>query len=419
VGQCRTFRYRLYLTFKQTARLEQLLGFQCELYNAALEERRGAWKWERRPIRFFDQCRTLTELRSVRPEVLACGVTVCRGTLKRLDLAFCAFYRRCRKGQVPGSPRVKSRVLFNPPQWEDTHGWKLKADARRLRLQGIGEVKVHLHREMRGTPKAITVKREGRHWWVSFRCVDVPANPLPATGRAVGVDLGVVNLIATSDGLTVDGARLGRMAQFRLTQAQRDLATKRRGSKHRRRAVERVALHHRRVRNQRRDLAHKVSRGLVNDYDLIVLEDLAITSMVRRPKPRPCSDGSFEPNGASAKAGLNRSIQDAGWGELARQSRRHWSRARVSQPQVHLAEMCRMWARRREEPAKPGGVLLRCVWASCPRRRERRPEHLVGRQGPAGARQRRVNLTHYPTRGRVTAPTDPARSVPRLVVPGH
>ena len=318
MDRCRTYRYRLYPTFKQVSKLEQLLALQCELYNAALEERIGAWSWERRSVGDIDQCRTLTELRSVRPEVLDCGVTVCRGTLKRLDEAFRGFYRRCRKGQPPGFPRFKSRFRFDSLQWEDANGWKLKTDVGRLRLLGIGEVKVHLHRDVRGTPKAITVRREGRRWWVSIRCVDVPMDSLPKTGRSVGIDVGIVNLIATSDGARIDGARLGRRAQMKLTQAQRDLAIKVRGSNRRRRAVERVAAQHRRVRNQRKDLAHKVSRSLVNDYDLLVLEELSITSMVRRPKPRPCPNGTYEPNGASAKSGHNRSIQDAGWGELIR-----------------------------------------------------------------------------------------------------
>ncbi|MGO9456583.1 MAG: hypothetical protein ACLP62_05985 [Acidimicrobiales bacterium] len=69
--------------------------------------------------------------------------------------------------------------------------------------------------------------------------------------------------------------------------------------------------------NQRRDLAHKVSRQLVNDYDLIACENLRISSMVRRPKPRKDADtDGYLPNGAGAKAGLNRSIHDAGWGMI-------------------------------------------------------------------------------------------------------
>ena len=132
---------------------------------------------------YVDQCRTLTALRAVRPEVLTCGVVVCRGTLKRLDWAFAGFYRRCRAGQRPGFPRFRSRTRWDSLQWEDRSGWRLDPASRRLYLMGIGGLKVRLHRPIRGTPKAITLHREGRRWWVTIRCVDVPAEPLPATGR--------------------------------------------------------------------------------------------------------------------------------------------------------------------------------------------------------------------------------------------
>jgi putative transposase len=324
-------------------RLEQLLRNQCELYNAALEERRGAWNWERRSVSYFDQTRTLTTLRENRPEVLEHGVTVCRGTLKRLDRAFCAFYRRCKTGEKPGFPRFKSQRRFDSVQWEDTSGWRLDTDSRRLHLVGIGAVKVRLHRDIEGRPKAITVAREGRRWWVTLRCVDVPARPLAATGRAVGIDLGVCAEVATSDGRLVLEGRYGQRARDRLATAQRHLASKRKGSRQRERAVERVAAAHRKIRNQRKDLAHKMSRELVNSYDLIVHEDLKITNMVRRPQPRRGDDGTYEPNGAAAKAGLNRSISDAGWGQLLRciaYKAEHAGREVIAVDPRHTSQRC-------------------------------------------------------------------------------
>jgi len=292
------------------------LDLQRELYNAALEERRGAWRWERRSVSYVDQCRTLTTLRDGRPEVLAAGVTVCRGTLRRLDWAFAGFYRRCRSGQRPGYPRFRSQSRWDSLQWEDRNGWRLDPAAKRLHLMEIGGLKVRLHRPIRGTPKAITVRREGRRWWVTIRCVDVPAEPLPPTGREVGIDLGVTVLVATSDGALIANDRHAQHAARRLARAQQDLATKQRGSQHRHRAVERVAAAHRRVRNRRADTLHQLSRRLVNDYDLIVHEQLAIANLVRRPKPRPDGTGGYAPNGATAKTGLNRCIHDAGWGQL-------------------------------------------------------------------------------------------------------
>ena len=316
MSRCRTFSFRLYPTVRQTRALEALLRSQCELYNAALEERRGAWKWEKRSISYVDQCRTLTELRDVRPEVLSHGVVVCRGTLKRLDRAFSAFYRRCKAGQTPGFPRFKSVHRWDSVQWEDTSSWRVDADARRLHLMGIGAITLHLHRAIRGSPKAITVRREGRRWQVSIRCVDVPAKALRATGQAIGIDLGVGVLVATSEGDLVENSRHGKKAAAQLAKSQQALARKKRGSRRRRNAVEAVARCHRRVANQRTDTLHKVSRMLVNENDLIVHEKLLLANMVRRPQPRPDGTGSFKPNGAAAKTGLNRSIYDSGWGTL-------------------------------------------------------------------------------------------------------
>jgi len=212
-------------TVRQRAALEQLLALQRELYNAALEERRGAWRWEHRPVSYVDQCRTLTLVRESRPEVLACGVTVCRGTLRRLDWAFRAFYRRCREGQLPGYPRFRSRQRWDSLQWEDRQCWRIDEAQRRLHLNGIGALKVRLHRPLRGTAKAITVRREGRRWWVIVRCVDVPAEPLAPTGRQVGLDLGVTVLVATSDGDLITNDRFAQRAAGRLAAAQRSLAT--------------------------------------------------------------------------------------------------------------------------------------------------------------------------------------------------
>ena len=99
---CRTFSFRLYPTVRQQNALEHLLDLQRELYNAALEARRGGWGQEKRSTSYVDDCRVLTELREVRPEVLADGVVVCRRTLKWLDRSFASFYRRCQRGEKPG-----------------------------------------------------------------------------------------------------------------------------------------------------------------------------------------------------------------------------------------------------------------------------------------------------------------------------
>ena len=100
-------------------------------------------------------------------------------------------------------------------------------------LQGIGQVKVELHREVAGRVKTIQIKRQGRRWILVLSCDDVPATPLPVTGRQVGVDVGVVSFATTSDGEHVDNPRWARAAAARLAAAQQRLARARLGRKNR------------------------------------------------------------------------------------------------------------------------------------------------------------------------------------------
>ncbi len=126
--------------------------------------------------------------------------------------------------------------------------------------------------------------------------------------------MGVASFLTTSDGTHVPNPRPMTATAARLAEAQQSLARKKRGSNRRRKAVRKVAALHANVHRSRLDHVHKTALALVRDHDVIVHEDLRITNMTKRPRPRPVGDGSFEPNGAARKGGLNRSINDAGWG---------------------------------------------------------------------------------------------------------
>jgi len=181
---------------------------------------------------------------------------------------------------------------------------------------GIGHVRVHQHRAVTGRVKTIAVKREGKRWYVVLSCDEVPAEPLPPTGSQVGVDMGVAHFATTSDGAHVPNPRHLTASADRIAAAQRDLARKKRGSKRRRKAADKVANLHGKVRRQRLDHAHKTALALVRENDLVVHEALRVENMTHRakPEPDPGKPGAFLPNGAAAKSGLNKSIRDAGWG---------------------------------------------------------------------------------------------------------
>ena len=164
--------------------------------------------------------------------------------------------------------------------------------------------------------KTIQVKRCGRRWMLVLSCDDVPTNPLRATGRQAGVDVGIASFATTSDGEHIDNPRWARAGADKLAASQQRLAHAKRGSKNRARQRETVAARHRKIANQRKDFHHKQARALVARYDLLVVEDLQIVNMLRRAKPVPDPDnpGQYLANGAAAKTGLSRSISDASWG---------------------------------------------------------------------------------------------------------
>ncbi|WP_433380505.1 RNA-guided endonuclease InsQ/TnpB family protein [Streptosporangium sp. CA-115845] len=313
----RSFKFLLRPTSKQAAALTACLDDHRALYNAALEHRRTAYAKAKVSIRYGEQSAELKHIRADDADGQGrWSFSSQQATLRRLDKAFQAFFARVKAGRTPGFPRFKGKGRFDTVEWpKDGDGcrWDSQPEhpsATYVRLQGVGHVRVHRHRPVRGTVKTISVKREVSRWYLVLSCDDVPAEPLPATGAAVGIDLGVASLVTTSDGEHLDNPRHLAASAERLAVAQRNLARKKRGSKRRRKAVARVAALHGKVRRQRLDGAHKVALALVRDYDVIACEDLRITNMTRS------ASGTLEAPGTNvvAKSGLNRSILDAGWG---------------------------------------------------------------------------------------------------------
>lgn len=314
----RSYKFLLRPTCKQVALLLACLEDTRLLYNAALEERREAWRKGKR-VTFYSQDAQLKDIRRDDPERFGRWAFNCeRAALRRLDRAFQGFFRRVKAGEKPGYPRFKGRGHWGSIEWSLGCKWDSvpHPTVTRVRLLGVGHVRVHQHRAVKGTVKTITVKREGRKWYVVLSCDDVPAEPLPATGSVVGVDLGVASFLTDSDGGHIPNPRHLAASAERLAAAQRYLARKKRGSRRRKNAAAKVAALYGKVRRQRLDHAHKTALALVREHDLIAHEALQVANMTRRPKPKPDPDnpGAFLPNGGSAKTGLNKSIQDAGWG---------------------------------------------------------------------------------------------------------
>ncbi|GGO19606.1 RNA-guided endonuclease InsQ/TnpB family protein [Deinococcus humi] len=272
------------------------------LYNAGLEQRREAYRKHGKTLSAYDQQRELTALKDACPEYGGVYSHVLQDVFDRLDRAYKSFFSRVKKGaKRAGFPRFKPRQRWDSFKfkqcWDNKKGdWtacgKPVDEGRRINIPKIGAVKIKLHRPLEGKPKSLQIIHDCGQWFAAYVC-EVPLAPLPATGSAVGVDVGTTWFAITSDGEFVENPRYLKNGLKNLRVQQRTVSRRKKGSNRRRKAVQQVAKAHRKIRRQRADFHHKTARRLVNEHDLIAHEDLKVSNMV--------------------KSNLARSISDVGW----------------------------------------------------------------------------------------------------------
>lgn len=290
----RTFRYRLHPNSAQARVLDRWRLQCCSLYNAALEQRITYWKQARRSITRYDQQVQLTDLRAADPTFAAVPAEVQRSALRRLELAYQAFFRRIKHGEKAGFPRFRSYRRY------DSFGiGRVAVRKDRVHVPKLGHVKMNLYRPIMGTIKGATIRRDSAgKWWISFQCGLGPA-PAPCEIQSgVGIDLGLVTLATRSDGEEIPNHRFGKQAADQLSRRQRELDRKQEGSKNWERARILVAKAHVHVVHQRLDQARKEAKKLFAEFDEVSYEDLSVRKLCR---------GRF-----------SKSMHDAAWGVLLR-----------------------------------------------------------------------------------------------------
>jgi len=291
----KAFLYRLYTSKAQSEKMDSLLHTARELYNAALQERRDAWRGHHKSLNYYDQAKELKEIRIAIPEVAQLNFSATQDMLRRLDKSFKAFFRRIKSGETAGFPRFKGRDRFDSITFP-TYGDGIKIKGNRLYVQNVGLLKIKMHRVLEGEINTATIKRECGKWYVVFSNT-VEIEPLPLSDKAVGIDVGLESFAVTSDGEYIENPRYLREAEAILRISQRSVSRKKKGGRNRRKAVILLAKNHLKVKRQRADFAHKVADNLVKNYGRIAVEDLRIKNMVRNHH-------------------LARSISDAGWGQF-------------------------------------------------------------------------------------------------------
>ena len=275
----KTYKYRLYPNAKQTQAIDDMLETHRRIYNDALATRKESWEQSQKSVSYGNQSASFKIAKESNEYYQKTNFSSVQRTLRRLDKAFQAFFRRVKSGETPGYPRFKGRDRFDSIAFTYSDGIKLR-DNGKLYIQHIGEVKVKKHRSFTGNVKTAIVQRMAGRYYI---CLSVEFEPVPLepTGAAVGLDMGISKLVTTSDGEFFEPPKYLRQSERKLRKQQRRVARRKKGSNRRRKAVRQLQRTHVHIANQRRDTAHKIARKLVDQYDLIAVEDLQTQNMLK------------------------------------------------------------------------------------------------------------------------------------------
>jgi len=314
----RIYKYRLYPNKSQKEILTKTIGICRDVYNSFLEERRNAYKKDKKRISCFDQIKEIPKLKKEKPELSKIHSQVLQDVLRRVDKSYQNFFRRIKEkksGKLKdkvGFPRYKEKNRYHSFTYPQS-GFKLKVNQKKpkhskLYLSKIGTIKLRYHRPIPKLAKikTCTIIRKIDKFYVCFS-LELPEVPqMKGFTRPIGIDIGLSNLIALNNKEVKDNPRFLRESEEKLKKAQKSLSRKKgfkKGEKkfnNYKKQSRKVAKIHEKITNQRKDYLHKLSRELVNRYDLIVLEDLRVKNMLKNHH-------------------LAKSISDASWATFVNQ----------------------------------------------------------------------------------------------------
>ena len=294
-----SYKFRLYPNTEQRQTLDRILETHRQVYNAALQERRDAWKRCGVSIRYTDQANQLKAIRSFDADIAWCNYSSLQQTLRRLNKAFEAFFRRIRaartgSSQKPGYPRFKGRNWFKSVCYVYGDGIKLRDG--RLYVQNVGLMRLFQHRPIPdgSTIKMAVLKRDRVGNWYVILQVELPDLDIDhRKGPAVGIDMGLTHFATLSTGEMIENPRWFRKSEVKLALLQRKRARCRRSSHRYRELSRQIRRLHQHIANQRRDFQHKLSARLVREYGFIAVEDLNILGLCRSHVSKSMGDAAW------------------------------------------------------------------------------------------------------------------------------
>lgn len=294
----KAYKYRIYPNKQQEEQIQKTFGCCRFVYNNTLAYRKEKYEIYKESINKI-ACnnyvnRTLKKEYEWLKEVDKFALT---NAVYNMDSAYQKFFK-----EHSGYPKFKSKKNNHKSYTTNFTNGNIEIDfnKNKIKLPKLKLVKAKLHRKFEGKIKSATISQAPSGKYYVSILAETEHESMESTGRMIGIDLGIKNLLITSDGEKFDNKKLTNKYEDKLAKEQRKLSHKVKGSKNWDKQRIRVARIYEKISNTRRDYLHKISHQLVSENQVIVTEDLTVSNMVKNYN-------------------LAKAIQDCGWHELTRQ----------------------------------------------------------------------------------------------------
>ena len=299
------FKYRIYPKNNQIEQIEVMFKAKRYVWNYFLNINKHRLNHHKSVLNYTKMSKLLTLLKRKQAWLNQCEKSVLQNTIKYQYQTFLKFFKKeC------GFPKFKSyknnyqsikmnytngNIGILEKDIEYTSTGKFKKQNCKIKLPKIKQVKIAYSRQYEGRIVSCTLSRDtDNKYYISLCCVDIEINPLEQTGAVVGIDLGIKEFATTSDNEIINNPKFYRKYEEKLIKSQRKLSKRKKGSNNRNKQRLKVNKWHKKIANCRMDFLQKLSTKLIRDYDIICMEDLNSSGMIKNHKlAKSISDASF------------------------------------------------------------------------------------------------------------------------------